>query len=88
MQQKNNDTDLNNFYNIALNHVQKHGLSFLLLMLMVFWFNNQYIKLSEKIDQCNQATIEMYQNQSNELIEVLKDNSKAMENISRHLDRE
>jgi hypothetical protein len=87
MQQKNEEMNFAGIYELIINHTKKHGLSFLLLMGMVFWFNQQYINLSEKIDACNQSTIEIYKSQNERLINVLERNSEAMENISRHLEK-
>lgn len=81
------DMNIKSLWTMLLNHINRHGLSFLLFALMVWWFVQQNQVLDERILQCNKNTIEMYQMRNEKLMEVIERNSRAMESIGTYLDR-
>lgn len=77
--------DMKNFGAFLLNVISKQGLSFILLSAMAFYFQSQTEALQAKTDTCNERIIEMYQKQSQENREVIKDNTEAIRNFSMYL---
>ena len=73
------------FWSWIFNAMQKQGISFGLLCVAVWWFQNENIELHQKIDVCNRDIIQIYQDQNQKIIEVLDRNSVALEEIGRYL---
>lgn len=58
-----------------------HGLSFLLLGVMVYYFYEKVERLSDEVKSCNQAVIQVYQEERTELRQVIERNTIALENL-------
>lgn len=88
MEQENiEDMNFRSLWGMLLNHLNKHGLSFLLFTVMVVYFHQQNSILDTRILDCNKNTIEMYQLRNEQLMEVIERNSRAMESLGVWLDR-
>lgn len=70
---------------MMLNEARKHGVGFLILLVMLWYFHNQTTKLENKVDACNSAMMESLSNQNAMLLSAMERNSQAMENISFYL---
>lgn len=86
-QEKIEEMNIRSIWGMILSHVNQHGLSFLILTAVVLYFHQQNSILDDRILQCNQNTIELYQERNHQLMEVLERNSRAMEGITNYLDR-
>jgi phosphoglycerate-specific signal transduction histidine kinase len=62
--------------------VKRQGFSWLLTALAVWFFYNQTQTMQQKIDDCNNTIIEMYQNDRETLIKVLQTNTDALEKLN------
>jgi len=85
--EKIEDMNIRSLWVMILNHVNRHGLSFLILTAVVLYFHYQNSILDERILDCNNNTIQMYQTRNEKLMEVIDRNSRAMESIGDYLDR-
>lgn len=85
--EKIEDMNIRSLWVMILNHVNRHGLSFLILTAVVLYFHYQNSILDERILDCNNNTIELYQTRNEKLMEVIDRNSRAMESIGDYLDR-
>lgn len=85
--EKIEDMNIRSIWLMILNHVNRHGLSFLILTAVVLYFHYQNSILDERILDCNKNTIELYQTRNEKLMEVIDRNSRAMESIGDYLDR-
>ena len=79
--EKIEDMNIRSLWVMILNHVNRHGLSFLILTAVVLYFHYQNSILDERILDCNNNTIELYQTRNEKLMEVIDRNSRAMESI-------
>lgn len=70
---------------MILNEARKHGVGFLILLGVVWYFHDQTTKLENKVDACNSAMLESFQNQNALLLSAMQRNSQAMENLSFYL---
>lgn len=86
-QEKIEDMNIRSLWVMILNQVNRHGLSFLILTGVVMYFHQQNSILDERILQCNQNTIELYQTRNEQLIEVIDRNSRAMESLGNYMER-
>lgn len=64
---------------------KKHGVGFLILLAVVWYFHEQNEKIQAKVDACNGAMLEVYRQQNGILINAVDRNSTAMENLSSYL---
>lgn len=58
-----------------------HGLSFLLLGAMVYYFYGEVERLSDEVKSCNKSVIQVYQAERAELRQVIERNTIALENL-------
>ncbi len=79
---KKNDSKMQTVVTTLLTAAKQHGLSMVLLVLAVWWMNQKNEALSKKVDLCNQETIDIYKNQNEELLKVVEQNTRAIENFS------
>ena len=85
--EKIEDMNIRSLWVMILNHVNRHGLSFLILTAVVLYFHYQNSILDERILDCNNNTIQMYQTRNEKLMEVIDRNSRAMESIGDYLNK-
>lgn len=86
-QEKIEDMNIRSIWAIVLNHISRQGLSFLILTGVVLYFHSQNSILDERILECNNNTIQLYQVRNEQLMQVIERNSRAMESIGDYLDR-
>jgi len=70
---------------MILNEARKHGVAFMILLGVVWYFHGQTTKLENKVDSCNSAMVESFRNQNALLLQAMERNSQAMENLSFYL---
>jgi len=86
-QEKIEDMNIRSLWAMILSHVNRHGLSFLILTGIVLYFHSQNSLLDNRILECNKNTIELYQIRNEQLMQVIERNSRAMESLGDYLDR-
>lgn len=79
--EKIEDMNIRSLWVMILNHVNRHGLSFLILTGIVLYFHSQNAILDERILECNNNTLEIYQARNEQLMDVIERNSRAMESL-------
>jgi hypothetical protein len=70
---------------MILTEARKHGVGFLVLLGMLWYFHGQTTKLEDKVDSCNSSMVESFRNQNALLLQAIERNSQAMENLSFYL---
>lgn len=86
--EKIEDMNFRSLWVMILKHVNRHGLSFLILAGIVLYFHSQNAILDSRILDCNNNTLQMYQDRNAQLMEVIERNSRAMESLGVWLDRQ
>lgn len=57
----------------------------ILMAIAIGWMADKMNSLEGRVDACNSNVIEIYQSQSDRLLNVVERNSEAMENLSIYL---
>lgn len=76
------DGEVKNVWFIVLETLAKQGLSFLLLGVAIWYFNEQNNKLETRVFDCNSRIVEVYEEQNDRLLELVENNNKALEQNS------
>lgn len=66
-----------------LEQLRLHGLSFLLLGAITYYFFTKVEALSEEVKACNNEVITVYREERNELSKVIERNTIALEKLER-----
>lgn len=72
------------FLEFLLEQLKTHGLPILLLSIAVWYFYNEVKSMQQEIRICNENLIQMYQTNNNKMIEVIGNNTQALDRIIRH----
>lgn len=67
--------------NYLADQARQHGLSVVLLGLAVWYFQGETTKLANEIKACNQTIIDVYRTDRLRNMEVISNNTKALEEI-------
>lgn len=62
----------------------RYGLSVVLLIAAVLWFNWKTDKLEYNVKECNDQLLQQYKEQNEALTKILSRNTEALELISSH----
>lgn len=76
------DGDVKNVWFIVLETLAKQGLSFLLLGVAIWYFNEQNNKLETRVFDCNSRIVEVYEEQNDRLLELVENNNRALQQNS------
>jgi len=76
------DGDVKNVWFIVLETLAKQGLSFLLLGVAIWYFNEQNNKLETRVFECNSRIVEVYEEQNDRLLELVENNNRALQQNS------
>lgn len=60
---------------------KKHGLPFVMLLVAIWYVNQKSQKFEEKIFDCHDQMIQIYQENQDKLIKVIETNTSALEEI-------
>jgi len=78
MEKKN---DMGKVWSVLFQQISNQGLSFILLATMVYYFQTETAHLQDRIDQCNERVITLIQDENQHNREVIKKNTKAIEDF-------
>lgn len=73
---------MKNVWFIVLETLAKQGLSFLLLGVAIWYFNEQNNKLETRVFDCNSRIVEVYEEQNDRLLELVENNNRALQQNS------
>jgi hypothetical protein len=73
---------MNVLWTLILDGLKKHGVVFLILMLMILYFQQQVEKMETKFDICNTKMMQMYESNEKTLIQALERNTNALESLA------
>lgn len=73
---------MKNVWFIVLETLAKQGLSFLLLGVAIWYFNEQNNKLETRVFECNSRIVEVYEEQNDRLLELVENNNRALQQNS------
>lgn len=76
------DGDVKNVWFIVLETLAKQGLSFLLLGVAIWYFNEQNNKLETRVFDCNSRIVQVYEEQNDRLLELVENNNRALQQNS------
>lgn len=76
------DGEVKNVWFIVLETLAKQGLSFLLLGVAIWYFNEQNNKLETRVFDCNSRIVEVYEEQNDRLLELVENNNRALQQNS------
>ena len=76
------DGEVKNVWFIVLETLAKQGLSFLLLGVAIWYFNEQNNKLETRVFECNSRIVEVYEEQNDRLLELVENNNRALQQNS------
>lgn len=62
--------------------VKVHGISFFLLGLAVWYFTGENREIKNEIRMCNEARMEQYQVERQQMMEVINNNTKALDKLN------
>lgn len=68
-------------WNIFIDAAKKQGISFLILIGIIFYFHTQLDKLQLQIESCNSENKEAMKTYLNEMKEIIIRNTAAFENL-------
>jgi hypothetical protein len=63
--------------------VKNHGLSFMLLAVMTWYFYQQQLDMQYKIQKCHEGLLEFYKNDHLELRVLIKENRDALKGLAK-----
>jgi hypothetical protein len=66
-----------------LAQLKMHGIGLALLMLAVWYFHGENIRMQSEIRKCNDSMIEMYRTDRIQLLDVINNNTRALDRIIR-----
>jgi len=64
-----------------MEQIRVHGISFFLLGVMVWYFQSENAKIKAQILACNDSLIEMYRTDRMQLLDVINNNTKAINSL-------
>lgn len=76
------DGEVKNVWFIVLETLAKQGLSFLLLGVAIWYFNEQNNKLETRVFDCNSRIVQVYEEQNDRLLELVENNNRALQQNS------
>lgn len=72
------------FQKYLMEQIRTHGIIFVLLGVAVWYFQNENVNMKEQIRQCNDALIETYRTNQIQLLDVINNNTRALQDVPRN----
>lgn len=66
-------------YGVA--QIQRHGLVFVLMLLGLMWFYKQHMELTKEVKDCNNAMLQIYQENQTKMEDVINRNTLSWEQL-------
>lgn len=69
----------------GVSQIQRHGLVFVMMFLGLMWFYKQVGHLTTEVKECNEARMQMYEQNQKRLEEVINRNTMSWEQLRQSL---
>ncbi len=69
------------FINFITNQAKLHGLPIILLLLGVYYFHGENIRMRSEIRSCNDSLVQMYRDDRVQMMQIINNNTEALQRI-------